>query len=664
MNRKESWIAGLMVTWTFLLPAAGLTTNNTIVKESIGTITFGTPEFETILNNGLVKDNIDLVFVGDGYTSSQMTEYKNDVTTLYNHIFSIEPFSSKQSRFNVYRINAVSIQAGSDHPDQNIYVNTAFDTYYVGKQIRTDNRVNLDIAKSKAPAADIVIMVVNDSTYGGSGGYPSIGYNGTWMKEVGAHEFGHYFAKLEDESAQGSTGTYSGPELVAPNVTINTDPATSKWKHLLGTDPLTGAQIGFFEGAALYLKGAYRPTFNNCMMNEFKNYFCAVCRERISYVIDQFSEQGPPKKPTMPSGPANGGVNQSLKYSTVSNAFDVGYVFYIFDWGDGTTSATQWIPSGVAASMSHAWTSPGTYTVKVKAIDDLDNAERTSLSSDWSDSIQVTISGVELALTVYGDTRGWYGETRNQRALVVNNGVASSSQTGMKVYFSRDELLDSGDILVGSYSVPALAPSASVRIDYAFSLPSSWPQRMVYVLAVVDPDNKISEIDETNNTKYRSIGYGKMPYDVDGSGLVTVSDTNEVVQAYFTGPGDLKWNSSADTTRDGIIRIEDILAANNHYLEVDSQVELHASVSATTIMAGQTVKFTYEAHYFYGSVAVLIDPDSNVSSGWDFNSGTVANETKGTWSFKYNTKGTYTAKVLGWDSNWKTETAIFTITVQ
>jgi hypothetical protein len=270
----------------------------------------------------------------------------------------------------------------------------------------------------------------------------------------------------------------------------------------------------------------------------------------------------------------------------------------------------------------------------------------------------------DLSLTVYGDTRGWYGETRNQRALVVNNGAAPSAATQMKVYLSTDDKWDTSDTLIGTYEVPSLAPSASTRIDYPVALPASWPQRMVYVLAFVDPDNLIAESEETNNTKFRTIGYGKMPYDVDGSGLVTVSDVIATQEAYYTSPGDLKWNSSADVTRDGAIRVDDIIGVNNHYYEVDSHVELHASVSATTITAGGTVTFNYEAHYFYGSVAVLIDPDSNVASGWNFNTGAISNETKGSWTFKYNTKGTYTAKVLGLDSNWYTEMATFTITVQ
>lgn len=60
-------------------------------------------------------------------------------------------------------------------------------------------------------------------------------------------------------------------------------------------------------------------------------------------------------------------------------------VKFIFDWGDGTTSETGFVDSGVNVSLSHNWSSEGVYYVKVRAVD------THEASSSWSDPMEVTI---------------------------------------------------------------------------------------------------------------------------------------------------------------------------------------------------------------------------------------------------------------------------------
>lgn len=60
-------------------------------------------------------------------------------------------------------------------------------------------------------------------------------------------------------------------------------------------------------------------------------------------------------------------------------------VKYIFDWGDGTVSETEFVDPGTVVSLSHIWDSPGVYSVRVRA-EDVYGA-----SSEWSESIEVTI---------------------------------------------------------------------------------------------------------------------------------------------------------------------------------------------------------------------------------------------------------------------------------
>jgi hypothetical protein len=61
-------------------------------------------------------------------------------------------------------------------------------------------------------------------------------------------------------------------------------------------------------------------------------------------------------------------------------------VKFIFDWGDGTTSETDFVSSGEFVSLSHSWSREGVYLVRVRAEDGL------GASSNWSEPLEVTIA--------------------------------------------------------------------------------------------------------------------------------------------------------------------------------------------------------------------------------------------------------------------------------
>ena len=86
----------------------------------------------------------------------------------------------------------------------------------------------------------------------------------------------------------------------------------------------------------------------------------------------------PPHVPSAPSGTGVGYTKNSYTYSTSALDPDGDELQYTFDWGDGTISKTDYIGSGVSASLSHSWGKPGTYRIRVKA------ADRGGASSDWS----------------------------------------------------------------------------------------------------------------------------------------------------------------------------------------------------------------------------------------------------------------------------------------
>ena len=91
-----------------------------------------------------------------------------------------------------------------------------------------------------------------------------------------------------------------------------------------------------------------------------------------------------PKTPAIPSGPSSGNIKTELVYSTVTTDPEEEDIYYLFDWGDGTTS--DWIGpyvSGDRCEAMHTWDAKGTYDIRVKARD-VNGGE-----SEWSDSLSV-----------------------------------------------------------------------------------------------------------------------------------------------------------------------------------------------------------------------------------------------------------------------------------
>ena len=87
-----------------------------------------------------------------------------------------------------------------------------------------------------------------------------------------------------------------------------------------------------------------------------------------------------PDKPAAPSGPSSGKTGEECSYTAVTTDIEGDKIYYMFDWGDGSTS--DWLgpyDSGQPVNVSHSWEKRGTYGVKVKA-KDTGGAE-----SDWSD---------------------------------------------------------------------------------------------------------------------------------------------------------------------------------------------------------------------------------------------------------------------------------------
>lgn len=93
----------------------------------------------------------------------------------------------------------------------------------------------------------------------------------------------------------------------------------------------------------------------------------------------------PPAAPSPPSGRQSGLTGASYTFSSLAVSESKGRLRYIFDWGDGTTSQSDFLGSGIQANLAHAWESPGIYEIKVQALDE------EYIESPWSQTAVITI---------------------------------------------------------------------------------------------------------------------------------------------------------------------------------------------------------------------------------------------------------------------------------
>ena len=224
----------------------------------------------TLVDNGPVENRIDLVFVGDGYTAAELTQYAGHIDAIYPTFMAEHPLDAYASYFNIHRVDVVSNESGVDNdPVQGVSKDTKLNMgYWCGGTERL-LCVSVNRAKTQAnnaPDWDQILAVANSSKYGGAG-YDDLGTlagNNSSTLEVALHEFGHSFPNLADEYDYGGPSTWPGNEPGEWNVTTKTiaqlTANQSKWYRWLDLP-----HVGAYEGAKYSSFGIYRPTSNSKM---------------------------------------------------------------------------------------------------------------------------------------------------------------------------------------------------------------------------------------------------------------------------------------------------------------------------------------------------------------------------------------------------------------
>jgi hypothetical protein len=325
----------------------------------------------TILNHGDSSNRVDIVFLGDGYTQSNLDAglYDQHIQGYLNHMFSSptlwdDPFPRYKNFFNAHKIDVVSNQSGADIPSRNIFVDTALNATYESNGIErllTISRSRADsIRNQHLPGtpitADMQLVTVNHTKYGGSGGRWAVYAGGSSdAREIALHELAHSFANLADEYVSFS-GPFPDSEPNQRNVTK--DPSGAKWSHWLGFDDPRGSSldIGVYAGAAFYPSGIYRPSPDS-KMRSLNRPFDAVSREALIHDIYEFVD------------PLDDWLDNSAPLTDVGLWVDV---------IDPDVIKTKWyvddvLVEGASTESFHAADfgfGPGTYEVRAHAYDD------------------------------------------------------------------------------------------------------------------------------------------------------------------------------------------------------------------------------------------------------------------------------------------------------
>jgi len=241
---------------------------------------------DTLVKNGPINKRINLVIMGDGYTAAQMPQFITNATTLSNYLLNATPFFAYKKYFNVFAIQCPSPQSGVSHPGNATDVtepaspvvsvtnnfNTKFDCYGTHRSIYSMNGPAVfAVAAAGFPAYDQIVILGNDTEYGGTGGPYAVSSLNSASPEIVVHEMGHSFANLADEY-------WAGPQFATEkaNMTANNNTGTVKWSQWIGTNS-TGIYPYDVTAPA---NQWYRP-HNGCKMRFLNSPFCPVCRQTI-----------------------------------------------------------------------------------------------------------------------------------------------------------------------------------------------------------------------------------------------------------------------------------------------------------------------------------------------------------------------------------------------
>ena len=476
------------------------------------------------------SDNrIDIILLGDGYTSSEIdTTFTSDILDYLSYIFDdsalTQPFGRYENFFNVYAVDVVSNESGADDPTAGIVRDTALDASYlfdgITQRLLYVNETKATTAMNAALSgtgitAEMRYVLVNDTQYGGGGGYFAVYAAGNGIaQDIALHEVGHSFAGLADEYG-GFQEMYLGAEPLEINVTTN--PAGEKWAEWLGyVDPILGT-VGAYEGGRYYDFGIYRPT-SDSKMRSLGQPFDPIAREE--FILDFYDLVDP-----LDGYDDNAGTRydvQSLSVDTIDPAvIDV-------DW---TVNGETFVDAGETFNFAAYGFGPGEYTVTARAYDPTDwvRGDRSELEQTVTWTVDNLDENVAPVITSNGGNDAACLAVPENSSLVTIVTATDPDQTAPSYSLSggADQFRFTIDPVTGVLSFKE-APD--------FEAPEDSDVDNSYIVEVEATDGTLSDF----QTIFVEVT------DVDGATIIGTA-AKDVIDAVATVPGQLLPTDEEDT---------------------------------------------------------------------------------------------------------------------
>ena len=323
------------------------------------------------------KENMVILYCGEGYTKSQQKMFVEDVKRVWGEILQIEPYRSMADRFNVYALctpsedgfmgdstffnateNGIATFKGPwrNHVLERIigpeFIEKIHDAHITNKTRPNELDANGDHDNRQyyyvyENINQFIVLANSGKYFGGSHDNKDIGIHyiiasakSTESAFIQRHELGHGLFHLGDEYNYSKVPVGEENYTTSLNMTATKDPTKVKWKQLLG----------FHNTYTCPHLDSYPYTFNSsydCLMRyTYQRDFCDVCRLQGIKVMSQLIKNPPALYVAVPEVKKYEGAykNPTDDSSAFNNATSYGYTQYKNDRnsrllsGDGKNS--------------------------------------------------------------------------------------------------------------------------------------------------------------------------------------------------------------------------------------------------------------------------------------------------------------------------------------
>ncbi|RAJ05309.1 putative secreted protein (Por secretion system target) [Chitinophaga skermanii] len=324
---------------------------------------------DSLQYNGPRNKRINLVFVSDGYTSAELTNFVTNATTVNTALMNTVPFSNYKTFFNTYVVKVPSTNSGTKHPgtasdesssggqpvaNPTTYFSSTFDYGGIHRLVYQSSLTPItNVLSANLPQYNQGFVLANSTYYGGAGGTYATATTHASSAEIAIHEIGHSFGALADEYWAGA-----GYAAEKANMTQTSSPTTVKWKNWIGING-TGVYAYGTSGAQATW---YRP-HQSCKMQYLGYAFCSVCTEAFVSKFHSLVNMIDSYLPTSTSFTlvGTGATSFSVTHLQTSNN-TIKVKWYL-------NNSTTPFATGASVSIPYATFVNGTNTVKASVID-------------------------------------------------------------------------------------------------------------------------------------------------------------------------------------------------------------------------------------------------------------------------------------------------------